>query len=171
MGLSARITWKDGVLMESAGLTYRSRFDSPPAPSGVVTLTDGSGANQANDVFEKLLTVPHGGTTLIDLKGGTGEVNVLNQALAFTKVKSVELILTTAPASGVSLRVGPQGATNAAQLWFQAATANFWAEVRDRFAVFDRVTGWALDGTHKVLAISNPGAADVSAWLRVIGVR
>ncbi|HEY1191553.1 MAG TPA: hypothetical protein VGE74_28230 [Gemmata sp.] len=171
MGLIARIRWTDGVLMESAGLRFRSRFDSAPAPSGLVSLGDGTGSGQANDVYEALLTVATGTTTLIDLKGGGGETNVLNQTLAFTKVKGVELILTTAPAAGVSLRLGPQGATNAAQLWFQAATANFWQEVRDRFAMFDRVTGWSLDATHKVLAISNPGADDVSCWLRVIGVR
>lgn len=171
MALSARIEWKDGVLVGSAGLQYRSRFGHAPAPAGAIALSDGTGANQANDVFERLVTVPDGEALLIDLKGGAGELNVLNQPLAFAAVKSVELILTTAPAAGVSLRVGPQGAANAAQLWFQAATANFWTEVRDRFAMFDRVTGWGLDATHKVLAISNPGAADVSAWLRIIGVR
>lgn len=171
MGLTTRINWTDGVVMESAGLRYRSRFGSAPTPAGVFQLGDGTGSGRANDAFEKLVSVAAGATLLIDLKGGSGETNVLNQSLAFTKVKGVEVILTTPPAAGVSLRIGPQGTINAAQLWFQAATANFWAEVRDRFAMLDAATGWALDATHKVLAVSNPGADPVSAWIRIIGVK
>lgn len=171
MGLTTRIRWTDGVAYEASGLRYRSRFDTAPVPSGLFTLSDGTGAGQANDVYEALFTVPDGETVEIDLKGGNGETNVANLALAFTKVKGVEIVLTTAPAAGVSLRFGPQNVTDAAQLWFQDVTANFWHEVRDRLAVFDRHTGWALDATHKVLALSNPGAADVSGWIRVIGVR
>ena len=171
MGLRAKITWANGIQLESGGLTYRSRYGDAPTPAGDLTLGDGTGSGQANDAFEKAFTVAAGATLLIDLKGGTGELNVLNQALAFTKVKGFELILTTPPAAGVSLQVGPQGAANAAQLWFQATTANFWEEVRDRVAKFDRAVGWALDATHKVLALKNPGAASVSGWLRILGVR
>ena len=171
MGLATRIQWTDGVLLETDGLRYRSRFGSSPTPAGLFQLGDGTGSGQANDVYEKLFTIAAGATLSIDLKGGNGELNAVNQLLAFTVVKGVELILTTAPAAGVSVQIGPQGLTNAAQLWFQAATTNFWTQVRDRFAMFDRATGWALDATHKVLGIKNPGAADVSGWVRVIGVR
>jgi hypothetical protein len=171
MGLTTRIQWTDGVLLEAAGLRYRSRFGSSPTPSGLFQLSDGTGSGQANDVYEATFTITPSSTLEIDLKGGNGELNVLNQALAFTAVKGVEVIITTPPASGVSLQLGPQGVTNAAQLWFQAATTNFWQEIRDRFAMFDRATGWALDATHKVLAIKNPGLADVSGWIRVIGLK
>lgn len=171
MGLSARITWADGVLVESGGLSYRSRFGLSPTPAGLFVLSDGTGSGQANDVYEAAFSVLAGATLEIDLKGGNGEKNVLNQTLAFTTVKGVEIILATAPASGVSVRVGPQGLTNAAQLWFQAATANFYDVVRDRCAQLDRGTGWALDATHKILGVHNPGAGTVAGWVRVIGVR
>lgn len=169
MGLTTRIQWTDGVLLESAGLKYRSRFGNSPTPSGLFQLADGTSSGQANDVYEAPFSILTGATLQIDLKGGGGELNVLNQALAFTTVNGVEVIITTTPAAGVSLQLGPQGVTNAAQLWFQAATTNFWQEIRDRFSMFDRATGWALDATHKILAIKNPGAGTVAGWIRVIG--
>lgn len=171
MGLATRINWNDGVLFESGGLRYKSRYGVDPTPSGLFQLQDGSSTGQANDVYESTFTITAGSTTEIDLKGGASEKNVLNQTLAFTTVKGIEIVLTTTPASGVSVRFGPQGRTNAAQLWFQAVTANFWTEIRDRFAMFDRATGWAIGASTKVIALHNPGASSVSGWIRVIGVR
>lgn len=169
--MRARIQWTDGVLDSLGARSYRSRFGTSPTPSGLFQLSDGTGTGQANQTYEAVLSIAAGATSLIDLKGGNSEKDVLGVALAMTAVKGVELILTTAPATGVSLRFGPQGATNAAQLWFQAATANFWIEVKDRFAHFDRHAGWALGASTKVLAINNPGAATVGAWIRVIGTK
>lgn len=171
MGLRTSINWADGIVMESGSLRARSRYGSSPTPSGLWALTDGPGAGQANDCYEYAFSILTGATLSIDLKGGGGEVNVLNQALAFTKVKGVEVVLATAPAAGVSVRLGPQGVTNAAQLWFQAATTNFWVEVRDRFAMLDSHTGWAIGASTKILPIHNPGAGTVAGWVRVIGVR
>ena len=170
MPLTTRINWRDGVVYTTGALTYRSRFGTSPTPSGVFSLTDGTGDGAADDVFEDTFSINAATTLEIDLKGGNGELNVANEALNLATVKGVEIILTTTPASGVSIRFGPQGLTNAAQLWFQAATTNFYDIVRDRFAQFDRATGWALDATHKVIGLHNPGAAAVAGWIRVIGV-
>jgi hypothetical protein len=166
-----RIQWTDGILDTSGGLSYRSRFGTSPTPSGLFQLSDGTGTGAANTAYEAALSIAAGATSLIDLKGGNGEKDVLGVALAMTAVKGVELILTTAPATGVSLRFGPQAATNAAQLWFQAVTANFWTEVKDRFAMFDRHAGWTIGASTKVLAVHNPGAATVAAWIRVLGIK
>lgn len=171
MALSTRIQWTDGVLMTSGALQARSRYGTSPTPSGLFQLGDGTATGQANCAYEATFTISAGATQQIDLKGGNGEVDLLNVLLAFTAVKGVEVVLTTAPASGVSVQVGPQGLTNAAQLWFQAATTNFYDTVRDRFAQFDRATGWALDATHKVVGIKNPGASPVTVWVRVIGTK
>jgi len=103
-----------------------------------------------------------------DLKGGGGELDVLNRALAMTAVKLV-LVEVTTPGASASLQFGPQGQTNAATLWYQANTANFWSEVRDRLMNCNSVGGWALDSTHKVIAIKNPGASTVAGTLWVIG--
>lgn len=169
--MRARIQWTDGVSDATGGRSYRSRFGTSPTPSGLFQLTDGTGTGAANSAYESAFTVAAGATKLIDLKGGNGETDVLGVALAMTAVKGVELIITTTPATGVSLRFGPQNQTNAAQLWFQAVTANFWQEVKDRFAMFDRHAGWSIGSSTKVLAIHNPGAATVAAWIRVIGTK
>lgn len=169
--LVTRIQWQDGVVLSSGNLKARSRYGTSPTPGGLFALADGTGGGQANDAYESAFGVAAGATLQIDLKGGNGEVNLINQPLAFTAVKGVEVVLTAAPAAGVSVQFGPQGVANAAQLWFQAATANFWQEVRDRFATFDRAVGWAVNGTNKVLALKNPGAAAVAGWIRVIGTR
>lgn len=169
--LLTRVQWTDGVLLSSGNLKARSRYGTSPTPSGLFSLTDGTASGQANDAYESAFSIDAGATLQIDLKGGSGESNLLNQLLAFTAVKGVELILTTAPAAGVSLQFGPQGVANAAQLWFQDVAANFWAEVRDRLAQFDRAAGWPIDAAHKVLAIKNPGLAAVAGWIRVIGTR
>lgn len=171
MGLKARIQWTEGVLYESGGLRYRSRFDTSPTPSGIWSTADGTGLGQANDVYEAVFTITAGSTLSIDLTGAGGEKNVANVALAFTKVKGVELILTTVPAAGVSLLLGPQAVTNAAQLWFNGVAAADRVEVRDRFAQLDKAVGWALVGAAVKLPVKNPGAASVSGWIRVIGVR
>ena len=171
MALATRIQWTDGVLMTSGVLSARSRYGTSPTPSGLFQLGDGTGSGQANCAYEATFTIAAGATQQIDLKGGNGEKDLVNVALAFTAVKGVEVVLTTTPAAGVSVQVGPQGLTNAAQLWFQAATTNFWAEVRDRLVQYDRAAGWALDATHKVVGIKNPGASPVTVWVRVIGTK
>lgn len=171
MGLAAQIDWTGGVTETSGNLSASSRFGTAPTPSGSWALTDGTGSAQANQVYESLFTIAAGVTLQIDLKSGAGEKDVLNLALAMTAVKSVEVLLSTTPAAGVSLQLGPQGLANAAQLWFQAATANFYDTIRDRFANQDRAVGWALDATHKIVGVKNPGAGSVSGWLRIIGTQ
>lgn len=171
MGVSAQIDWAGNVRVEDGDLNFRSRYGVAPAPTGLVKLGDGTGAGQANAVYIASFTIPAGNTQQIDLKGGNGEKDVLNVALAFTAVKDVEVVLVTDPGSGVSVQFGPQGLTNAAQLWFQAATTNFWEEVKDRMAKLDRAVGWAIGASTKVLGLKNPGASPVTVWVRVIGTK
>lgn len=174
MGLTYREQWTGGYrLTDSADArrAIRSEWDDNVAPSGIFLLADGTGDNQANSVFEAAFTIAATTMQLYDLKGGNGEKDALNVTLAMTKVKGVAVVLTTAPAAGVSVRFGPQNQTDAAQLWFQAATANFYQEVRSRMMQFDPVSGWALDATHKVIALYNPGASAVSGFLRVVGCK
>jgi hypothetical protein len=150
--------------------TASNRFGTSGAPAGVISLADGTGAGQAKQVFEATLSIAATTMQLYDLKGGSGELDVLNVALAMTAVKVVYLEIDT-PASGTSLRFGPQNQTNAALLWFQAATANFYQEELGGFLKWDAQAGWALDGTHKVIAIYNPGASTVTGKLWVVGVK
>lgn len=170
MGLQSEINVAGGYTFGAARPTSSNRFGITGAPAGLIQFADGTGAGQANQVFEAALSVAATTMQLYDLKGGNGELDVLNVALAMTAVKFVYLEITT-PASGTSLRFGPQGQTNAAQLWFQAATANFYSTVYSKYMMEDARAGWALDATHKVLGVYNPGASTVTGKLWVFGTK
>ncbi len=171
MGLTANIAVTGGYTFGTGVQpTASNRFGISGAPSGAIAFADGTGVGQANQVFQAALSIAATTMQLYDLKGGNGELDVLNVLLAMTAVKFVYLEITT-PAAATSLRFGPQAQTNAAQLWFQAATANFYDIVYSKFLMEDARAGWALDATHKVLGIYNPGAATVAGRLWVIGTK
>ncbi len=160
-----------GVVRLTDGLLAPvSRYGTSPTPSGEWSLSEGTGDGQGNDAYEATLSVGAGTTTLIDLKGGTGEKNLTRTALGFTAVKRVELIVAN-PAAGKALRVGPQAATDACQLWFPGVDAGSYDEVRDLLVQADRNAGWPVGASTKILAIHNPGGSAVSVWVRVVGVR
>lgn len=170
MGLEATFKLSGGFGHTSGLLTASGRFGTAPMPIGTIAIADGTGAGQANQVFLAAFSIAATTMQLYDLKGGNGELDVLNAALAMTAVKMVAVEITT-PASTKSLRFGPQNQTNAAQLWFQAATANFYDTVLSKFLQEDVRAGWALDATHKVLALYNPGAVAVAGSLVVVGTK
>lgn len=170
MGVSARYDWVGGYTAVSGPLTAKARLGGSGEPAGTLTFADGTGAGQANFVYSRAISLAATTYLDIDLKGGGGELDVLNVAMAATAVKLVLLEITT-PASGTSLRFGPQNRTNAAQLWFQDVTANFYVTVLDKFYMCDARAGWALDATHKVISLYNPGASTVAATLRVVGTK
>jgi len=157
--LAGGYTWASGVLTASEQFA-----------SFVQTFTEGTSTNQINFVYKRAVSLATTTYLDIDLKGGGGELDVLNVAMAATAVKGVFLKVTT-PASGTSLRLGPQGRTDAAQLWFQAVTANFYDTVSDIFVMSDRGAGWALGASTKVLSLYNPGASTVAATLYVVGTK
>lgn len=170
MGLQSRIELQGGYTWTSGPLTAAAAIAGLNEPAGVTAFSDGTGAGQANFVYSKNFSINATTMLLIDLKGGGGELDVLNVLMAATAVKAILLQIDT-PASGTSLRFGPQNQTNAAQLWFQDVTANFYMTVLDKMFLDDPRAGWALDATHKVLAIYNPGAGAVTGKLRVWGTK
>jgi hypothetical protein len=170
MGLAANLSWSGGYVHTIGALRAAGRFGVAPMPSGQAVIADGTGAGQANQVFSVAFSVGPSSFASYDLKGGGGELDVLNVALAMTAVKLVAVEITT-PAANTSLRFGPQNQTNAAQLWFQAATANFYDTVLSRLMQEDIRAGWALDATHKTIHLYNPGLAAVAGALLVVGTK
>lgn len=170
MGLAANLPHTGGFLVKSGGLRASGKFGDTGMPGGVLSFADGTGSGQANFVYKASLSISASATTLIDLKGGNGELDVLNVAMAATAVKFVLLEITT-PGAGVSLRFGPQNQTNAAQLWFSGVGTTAYATVLHRLRMEDSVTGWAVGSSTKVLAVNNPSASTVAATLLVIGTK
>lgn len=166
MGLTAKLPVRGGYAWSASG----SPLTAAEQIALAFTLTDGTGAGQANCVYKKSIDLAATTYLDIDLKGGNGELDVRNTAMAMTAVKAVLLAIDT-PASGTSLRFGPQGRTNAAQLWFQADTTNFYDVVLDTLVMRDARAGWTLDNTHKVVSLYNPGAGAVTGTLWIFGTK
>lgn len=170
MGLDGNLALQGGLTLTSGSLSFSERFGSGTGPTGTLVLADGTGAGQANTAYHKDFSIAAGADLDIDLKGGGGELDVHNVDLAFTAVKMVFIEITT-PASGTSIRFGPQAVANAAQLWFPGVAAADWEEVLDKAFRCDARAGWAIGATTKVLRLHNPGAAAVAGKLRVWGTK
>ena len=158
------------VRLQAGNFDVASRYGEGPTPSATFDLDDGTGDGEANDVYEKAFTLAAAATLAVDLKGGTGELNLINLPIAFTAVKRV-VLLVSSPAAAAALRIGPQGVADAAPLWFADAAADKWVEVDDQFVIGSRMDGWPVTPSAKLLVLKNPSAGPVSAWLRVIGVK
>lgn len=170
MGLAARLDMTGGYTWTSGDLRATGKFGGSTWPAGSLSFEDGTGSGQANFVYRVALSVPATTMQTYDLKGGGGELDTLNVAMAATAVKFVFLQITTSGAS-TSLRFGPQNQTDAAQLWYQAVTANFYETVLDKFMMSDARAGWALGASTKKVCVYNPGASTVAATLIVMGTK
>lgn len=105
--------------------------------------------------------------TTFDNLNLTSGLSTAGVTQAFTALKRV-LVAIIDPDGTKRLRVGPQGQSNANQLWFQAVTTNFWEETYTHVLKDRPVTGWAVTpSTADVLSIYNPGASslDYAVWL------
>jgi hypothetical protein len=127
MGLKVNIKRTGSVTVTNGNLAYTSNYGQGITPAVGSTLADGSASNQAHVCYEASFTLAAGASQQIDLKGGNGEVDVTNVALALTYVKSVEMKITSpVPSASVSLQFGPQavlGVSNTAPLWFKPSNA------------------------------------------------
>lgn len=81
-----------------------------------------------------------------------------NVAIEFAKIFSFMLAIES-PAAGKGVRYGPQGVSNAAQLWFSGVTAGEWSFVDDCEWKLSRSAGWAVDSANANLRIYNPSAS------------
>jgi hypothetical protein len=149
------------------GVSASLRYGRGVQPSRDLTFTTGTGSNQINVIYRRAFEVLTTANLDIDLKGAAGELDVVNAALNFVKVRAVEILLITPPAVGVSVRVGPQGVTNGwIGPWKDGAAYDV---VRRRFFMDNPVEGWAVGASNKILRIHNPGAATISGIIEIFG--
>lgn len=133
------------------------------------TLEDGTGVGQANQLYAAQVTVPAGGNLDLDLSGGL--TNFRGATITFTKVK-LAVFAVVAPDGTKKVWVGPQGVTNAAQLWFKGAGADAAEEVFRHAQHVHPDAGWTVTaGTGDKLRLANPGGADVLVDVLMVGVQ
>lgn len=170
-GLTWRVQLRGGWRALTAfGTPTGLRFGASPNPPGVVSFGTGAGAGQADTLYRNAFTLAPSASLAIDLKGGTGELDVTGAALTLQLVRALYVEFTTAPAAGVSVRLGPQGATNAWQGPFGGVAAANYLTLQQGVLVPAPVDGWAVDATHKILTLTNPGAGSVSGVIEIPGV-
>lgn len=124
-------------------------------------------AQAGPDVFQQYLaniSVVAGAPLDLDLNGAL--VDDVGRTLSLTKLYFAVLALTTQDGTK-SLQWGPQSVTNAAQLWFGAATGSsivYTAEQQQN------KYGWPIvAGTGDLLRIKNPGSGTVSGVVWLVG--
>lgn len=163
---NAQIVAADGAVWSPQGaVTIGSGF--PAVSTG--NLANGTGNQQANTLYVSQFSVSAGGNTDIDLAGGLTDFR--GNTITFTAIKML-LLAISSPDGTKKLRVGPQGVSNAAQLWFGGVGATVYEEVFDAVCRWNTYAGWGVTaGTGDILRVNNPGAGAVSANLILIGVQ
>lgn len=159
-----RLTGGGTVTDPAQGLSQVAGYGGAILPAVRVRYSYGTGNAQVTKWYLNRHTLAAGAYLDLNLTSG---LTALGAAQAFAALKRVVVALV-APDGTKRLRVGPQGRTNAAQLWFQAVTANFWEETYTLVWKDRPVTGWPVTaGAADVLSIHNPGAAsvDCAVWL------
>lgn len=166
--VNTQISIRNGFVGRLGVTNIPYRFGSNVMPQGLIRLLNGVGATQANVCMVKPWSIAAAANLDIDLT--TGQLDISNVAVNLSAVKLVYLEITN-PGTTDAVRFGPQGVTNAAQLWFQAATEHFYEVVRSKLLMtWENGAGWPISGSNKVLRIHNPSAGTLTGWLAVLGI-
>lgn len=160
--LSGYYLLKDSAL----GQTITQRLGGAMLPTADTAFEWGTGSGQANALYVATRTVA--ATTADNLNlttlalGGT--------TFSLTKVKYV-LVAISAPDGTKSLRVGPRGVSNAAQLWAGGTASGNYETVFTYREWIHPFAGWDVTAsTADILGIYNPGAGSVTYGVVIIGL-
>lgn len=150
-------------------------------PAGAINWTTGSpgslsnGALQSKNWFLGEITIAGGSTVNFAFNGGSYN-DPSGAALAMTAVTLVALSIvaiagqTTVPDGTDYLEVGPQGVSDAAQLWFGGTGATCYETVYWQSFHPGPAAGWTVNSsTAQLLPIKNPGSNSITCALLVIG--
>lgn len=181
--MAATITFNptlNGIGAYNAGAAITSRSDQmnlglnsfgvtlPQLAYGTGT-TYASNAIMVNDWFSTSLTILTTVTRSIDFNGGA-DANPFGVPLVWTKLKL--LIVSIQNPDGINyVKVGPNAVSEAAALWFGAATANIYESVYFTQVWVAPAAGWTVTAsTAHLLPIENPGASTVTVAVFAAGV-
>ena len=129
-----------------------------------LTLEDGTGANQANAYWRDVITIAAGATTTVDLTalplkafGGTGTLSLAAAKLV--------LAVNRSDVAGVT---------------FNGTATNRWATFIGGAATLpagatlyatSTAAGWTINGTNKLVTITNTGSVAATVELYFVGVK
>lgn len=151
-----------GYAADGDAVSAYARTGSVNMPSGIVTITPAGADVLAGTVVG--LTIPASGNHDINL---TSITDILGRTVAFTKIHHVYLRLAAGTSGHV--RLGPQGVTDAAGLWFSGTGSAAYVNVQDAFFITHPGSGWAVSGTEKIVRVHNPTASTISGRIMILG--
>lgn len=159
-----------GSLSDSVSSTSARRWSDSfnsgvELPTGRISFTDGSGSGNVNRIAVLNFSILTTATQTYDLQ--SGQTDVLGRSLVLTKLKLVYIELTAANTGDIWF--GPQGQSNAVELWFDGVGSAARQRIRQHFLYSDPV-GYTIDATHKVIAITNSTLATVTGKIVLGGV-
>lgn len=147
-----------------SGTFGRGSILSNGAPA--ITLTYGTGASEANAIYQTQATLAASGNDDYDLSGTLEDG--LGNTVTFTYVKAIICTIDT-PGSTKYLRIGPQGVTNTFVGPF--GDASDYEQFYDFCVKSNPYTGWAVTaGTADIFRVHNPSAVSVTYNLVIVGL-
>ena len=162
----------------TAGVKIDARADNSSGEPHVVKtnkyeerLTYGTGANQANTVWEETRTVTAGANDDLDLTALTKTTPAGAATIAFTCIKSIQIENQTTT-TGYYLLVGKVSAvTNGWEGPFHTVSGGVQRVEPDGvYANHQKsAAGWTVASTNKVLRINNPGAGSITYRITLAG--
>lgn len=154
----------------TAGTSQRINFGSGVVPTLNISLTYGTGTNQANKLYCAKRTLAATTYDLLDLAGGL--TDGLGNVLTFTKIKLALVAIVTPVVATKSLRVGPQNQSNPfLGGWGGTAATDYKTVTNWDIVNYEPTTGYTVTaGTGDIFPIYNPSAISVDYWLLLAGV-
>lgn len=160
----------------SLGPANQASFPTPQVAfvngSGTTLL---NGALQGDNWYLNQLTIAGSGSYNLTLNGGSDK-DPSGAALAFTAITLVMIAITAingasyVPDGTDYLKVGPNGVTNAAQLWFGGTGSGQYETVYWQAFHPGPAAGWTVNSTTaSLLPIANPGSNSITCAVLVIG--
>jgi hypothetical protein len=135
-------------------------------PELEITLTTGTGNNQANSWWHDKRTLAATTTDTITISGGSAVTNGFGQSLDLSSTGTVKAVIfaVDSPDGTKAIRVGPQADANAAALGVTGTgtAANAYVLVKHWIPFIDTYGGFAPN-TH--ILVHNPGASSVDYWV------
>lgn len=156
--------WQDGTTLASIPRT----FGAAGVPSLPVSLTFGTGSGQANWAYYASRTVATVTADNLDLSGSL--TDGLGNTINATRLKLL-VVAISSPDGTKTLRIGPRGVSNAAQLNYGGVAATDYVAITQWHVLYEPVAGYTITaGTADILGLFNPGAGSVTYSILMAGI-
>lgn len=155
--------------LDHSSVATSIQIASTSFPAQQLSLSFGTGDNQANMMWSDKRTLANGADDDLDLAGGI--TDSFGSTITFTYVKNIIVAMDSVDGTN-AVRIGPQGVTNAWQgPWGGVAAGNYLTVLSRAWIACDGYTGHAVTaGTGDILRIHNASGVSVDYHLWIIGI-